>query len=66
MSKTLWRVTWNLEGPNGPPTSFEFPTEDKAIDWSEALVEHGAGNVVATELIVGRTLHFSSDKTLFT
>lgn len=66
MSKSLWRVVWNLKGTQGPRETMEFSQEDMAIGWAEGLLKGGANSITATELIVGRTIRFDSDKTLFT
>jgi hypothetical protein len=66
VSKSIWRVEWNLAGQGNTRTSTEFNSEDKAVGWAESISAHGATNVVVQELIVGRTIHFNSDKNLFT
>lgn len=63
MSKTIWRVEWNIAG--GPRTSFELRSEEKALEWAEGLLEGGATGIVLTELIVGRTIHFSAPAPMF-
>jgi hypothetical protein len=65
MSKSFWRVEWDIDGGKGPRTSLEFGPEDKAMKWAEGLLKAGGKEIVVTEIIVGRTIHFNSDAPLF-
>lgn len=65
MSKTIWRVEWNIDGGKGPRTSLEFTNEAKAIKWAEGLLKAGGKGIVVTELIVGMIIHFNTDAPLF-
>lgn len=60
MSKTIWRVEWDIDGGKGPHTSLEFGKEDKAITWAEGLLKAGGKGIVVTELIVGRVLRYNT------
>jgi len=62
--KSIWRVTWML-ATTGICQSTVYDKEDNAVGWAEGLLKGGARDVVVTELIVGRTIHFNSDKNLF-
>lgn len=64
MNSVLWRVTWTL-ATTDISQSTEYGQEDKAIEWAEGLLKAGARGIVVTELIVGRTTHFTYADTLF-
>lgn len=61
MSKSIWRVYWDIDGGKGPRTSLEFSKEEKAMKWSEDLLGAGAQGIIVTELIVGRIIHLSKE-----
>jgi hypothetical protein len=65
MSKSIWRVEWNIDGGKGPRTSLELGQESKAIEWAEGLLKAGGKEIVATELIIGRIIHFKDERSLF-
>jgi hypothetical protein len=65
MSKTIWRVEWDIDGGKGPRTSLELGNEKKATEWAEGLLKAGGKGIVVTELIVGRTIRFNTDAPLF-
>lgn len=65
MSKTIWRVEWNIDSGKGPRTSLEFGKENKAMEWAEGLLKAGGKGIVLTELIVGRIIHFNAEAPLF-
>jgi len=65
VSKSIWRIEWDIDGGKGPHTSLEFGQEEKAMSWAEGLLKAGGKGIVVTELIVGRTIKVqTSDPTL--
>lgn len=65
MSKTIWRVEWDIDHGKGPHTSLEFTEEEKAVSWAEGVLSAGGRGIVVTELIVGRALRFNAPPPLF-
>jgi len=61
MSKSIWRVEWDIDGGKGPHTSTEFGRGDKAMEWAEGLLKGGANGIIVTELIVGKTTRIDAD-----
>jgi hypothetical protein len=65
MSKSIWRVEWDIDKGKGPHTSIEFPSEITAMTWAEGIAKAGGRGIIVTELIVGRKIKFESEKNLF-
>lgn len=65
MSKSFWRVEWDIDGGKGPHTYVEYGKEEKAIEWADGILKAGGKGIIVTELIVGRTIIFNIEAPLF-